>query len=165
MATHTRHIQEHADSGSCRLSGKVAADWPRVMDKEPSTFGNEAGERRTACLDCTSNKLAQRMLGGSLFFFRLNRLQEVIRQRQHWCRAPPTARSLRPTRSSAILVTPYFRGLTARRGIIGRWSHQLEKAAVRTDGARRETFRAKPSGQSRLHVVKALPFQWRVTPT
>eukprot|EP00964_Phaeocystis_antarctica_P076426 scaffold47243_cov54-Phaeocystis_antarctica.AAC.5 len=57
------------------------------------------------------------------------------------------------------------RGLTARRGIIGRWSHQLEKAAVRTDGARRETFRAKPSGQSRLHVVKALPFQWRVTPT
>ena len=102
MATHTRHIQVHADSGSCRLSGKVAADWPRVMDKEPSTFGNEAGERRTACLDCTRKKLAQWMLGGSLFFFRLNRLQEVIRQRQHWCRAPPTARSLRPTRSSAI---------------------------------------------------------------
>ena len=34
-----------------------------------------------------------------------------------------------------------------------------------TDGARRETFRAKPSGQSCLHVVKTLPFQWRVTPT
>ena len=93
MATHTRHIQVHADSGSCRLSGKVAADWPRVMDKEPSTFGNEASERRTACLDCTSNNLAQWMLGGSLFFFRLNRLQEVIRQRQHWCRAPRTARA------------------------------------------------------------------------